>query len=613
MRSIVIDRRQMLAALAATGIGTPVFHRALVSLLQEQADEKEAKVSVEMIKTAEWISGTEFDEEERAAIAKSLGDSAENWEKLRKHKLAFDDLPAMHFRPLADPPRESVPIERAPPLTEASPPQMPQHRDDIAFLPVTELSALIKSRTISSVELTKLYLERLKKYNELLNCVVTTTDELALQQAAKADSEIAAGRYRGPLHGIPWGAKDLIAVPGYPTSWGIPQFEQRELDQYATVARRLEQAGAVLVAKLSLGAIAMGDRWFRGMTRSPWNYKIGSSGSSAGSASATVAGLVGFSLGSETLGSIVSPCRRCGATGLRPTYGRVSRYGCMPLAWTMDKVGPITRSVEDCALVFAAIHGYDGLDPTTHDWPFHWPKAVDLSALRVGYTRRRRRSNGNDQEDDEQTERDDLTTLQALGCQVIEIELPSAKDEWVLAETIDVEAASVFDDMLRARDTDGWNRWPGIFRAAQFMTAIDFLRLQRRRRQLMFEMEQLMRSVDVLVNTQDLLIANLTGHPAVVIPQGFRERDGRKVPYSTVFTGRLYEDDRLLALAHAYQNSITAQLDRPPLDELIEAKVVDEKEAAEKAKQAETAGESDSDKNNQNNGKGKSGKQGDGR
>ncbi|MDG2012817.1 MAG: amidase, partial [Pirellulaceae bacterium] len=331
----MIDRRQLLTVVAGTGIGTPVFHRALTGLLQDEVPENRSKVTPDMVKTAEWISGTEFSEEERAEIAKSINRSMRDWDKLRTQELGFEDLPALHFQPLTGAPRQAYAVQRSVNPIESATLDLPSSEEDIAFLPVAELASLIRQKKISSVELTKLYLGRLEKYNSLLNCVVTMTDDMAMKQAKQADREISAGRYRGPLHGIPWGAKDLIAVPGYPTTWGIPQFENRELPYTATVARRLHEAGAVLVAKLSLGAIAMGDRWFRGMTRSPWNYKLGSSGSSAGSASATVAGLVGFALGSETLGSIISPARRCGATGHRPTFGRVSRAGCMPLSWSM--------------------------------------------------------------------------------------------------------------------------------------------------------------------------------------------------------------------------------------------------------------------------------------
>ncbi len=280
---------------------------------------------------------------------------------------------------------------------------------------MTELASLIRDRQVSSIELTKLYLDRLKRFDPLLKCVVTFTEDLALKQAAQADQEIAAGHYRGPLHGIPWGAKDLIAYPGYPTTWGATPFKDRVIDVKATVAARLEEAGAVLVAKLSLGALAMGDQWFGGRTRSPWDPRTGSSGSSAGSASAVAAGLVGFAIGSETLGSIVSPCRACGASGLRPTFGRVSRHGCMTLSWSMDKLGPIARSIEDCALVFDAIHGADGLDWAAVDQPFEWPPKVALDRLKVGYIEQPNRPAEN---------REELKILRKLGFELVPITLP---------------------------------------------------------------------------------------------------------------------------------------------------------------------------------------------
>ena len=575
----MIDRRQLLTVVAGTGIGTPVFHRALTGLLQEEVPNTRPEVTAEMVQTAEWISGTDFSEEERQAIAKSVNRSMRDWDKLRSQSLGFEDLPALHFQPLSGVPRQAYSVQRSVNPIESATVDLPSSDEDIAFLPVAELASLIRRKKISSVELTKLYLRRLEKYNSLLNCVVTMTDDLAMKQAKQADREISAGRYRGPLHGIPWGAKDLIAVPGYPTTWGIPQFENRELPYTATVARRLQEAGAVLVAKLSLGAIAMGDRWFRGMTRSPWNYQMGSSGSSAGSDSATVAGLVGFSLGSETLGSIISPARRCGATGHRPTFGRVSRAGCMPLSWSMDKIGPITRNVEDCALVFAAIHGYDGLDPTAHSWPFHWPSQRDFSGLKIGYTpqRRGRRSAENDSDESNGTPaRADLEILSQMGCELVEVQLPEEQTEWVLANTIDVEAASVFDEMLRKGETAGWNTWPGTFREAQFISAIDYFRIQRRRRQLQHKFEEVFKELDFMVNCNDLLITNLTGHPSVVIPVDYREAGGIKIPVSSLITGHLNDDDRLLAFARAYQQRVTAHLERPPLDEMMSKKAAKE-------------------------------------
>jgi Asp-tRNA(Asn)/Glu-tRNA(Gln) amidotransferase A subunit family amidase len=592
----MLDRRQLLGVVAATGLGTPLFHRALAGLVQEATPASDAPViSAEMIKSAEWISGIEFTDEERSEIAASVSRSASGLAELRSQPLKFDDLPAMHFQPLGKPVSGPVTLQRAVSVHNPNAAvTRPASNDEIAFLPVVKLAELLRTRQITSETLTGIYVERLKKYNPLLNCVVTLTEDLAWKQARQADEEIAAGKYRGPLHGIPWGAKDLIAVPGYPTTWGIPQFETRQIDRAATVVQRLEQAGAVLVAKLSLGAIAMGDMWFRGMTRNPWNYTQGSSGSSAGSAAATVAGLVGFALGSETLGSIVSPSRRCGATGFRPTFGRVSRAGCMPLSWSMDKIGPLARSVEDCALVFAAIHGYDGLDPTVIDRPFSWPAPVDFRGVKVGFSPRRTRRNDSDDENRQQGEPDaapprpDLEILEKLGCELVEIELPAEQNQWALADVIDVEAASVFDDMLRARQTEGWNSWPGTFRAAQFVSALDYLRLLRRRRQLQFRMEEVMESVDFLVNCNDLLITNLTGHPSVVMPQSYREANGRKTPVSALLTGRLNDDDRLLALALAYQNELTAHHAHPPLDQQMEEKLAAEARAAadEAAKKA---------------------------
>ena len=587
----MIDRRQLLAVVAGTGFGTPVFHRALTGLLQEEESHNEkAKVTSEMVKTAEWVSGTNFSDEERQAIAKSVNRSTANWNELREQKLEFEDVPALIFQPVTGTPREQFEVTRSVKTTGTAKVDLPDTEQEVAFLPVSRLSSLLRQKKISSVELTKIYLARLEKYNPLLNCVVTMTDELALKQARQADKEIATGQFRGPLHGIPWGAKDLIAVPGYPTSWGIPQFENRELPYTATVAKRLEEAGAVLVAKLALGAIAMGDKWFRGMTRCPWNYKLGSSGSSAGSASATVAGLVGFSLGSETLGSIVSPSRRCGATGMRPTFGRVSRAGCMPLSWSMDKIGPITRSVEDCALVFAAIHGYDGKDPTAHNWPFSWPANLDFSGTKIGFVKKRERRNGKQNEDDSskpQPPRQDLEILRKMGCELVEVELPVEKTQWILANTIDVEAASVFDEMLRAGETEGWNTWPGTFREAQFVSAIDYFRIQRRRRQLQYKFEALMGTVDFLINCNDLLITNLTGHPSVVMPTGYRDVNGRRLPESALITGQLNGDARLLAFSLAFQKHLTAHLEHPPLDELAKAKILEEKEAASEEQQKE--------------------------
>jgi Asp-tRNA(Asn)/Glu-tRNA(Gln) amidotransferase A subunit family amidase len=330
------------------------------------------------------------------------------------------------------------------------------------------------------------------------------------------------------------------------------------LDEKATVARRLEEAGAVLVAKLTLGALAWGDEWFGGMTRNPWNVREGSSGSSAGSASAVAAGLVGFALGSETLGSIVSPCTRCGATGLRPTFGRVSRYGCMPLAWSMDKIGPIARSVEDCALVFAAIHGADGLDATAIDRPFHWPPKRDIRTLKVGYF----------DQDVRPESRPEILVLSDLGVKLIPVKLPDEIPASALTTILNVEAAASFDELTRQGISDGIGRWADVFPQAQFISAVEYLRANRVRTLLMRKMEEMMEGIDAYVGGDDLVITNLTGHPTAVLPNGLIERDGAMVPDSLTFTGRLFGESDLLALAHAYQQATSHHLRRPPMQDL---------------------------------------------
>jgi Asp-tRNA(Asn)/Glu-tRNA(Gln) amidotransferase A subunit family amidase len=546
-------RRRVLKALAGLGIGSAVFQRALAAQAEKSSD-----VTADMIQQAEWIAGLELSEADRKSTAGAVNRELDNFRQLRAVALENSDVPAILFHPAPwlAPSRDN---ERGTVrLSEQAAPIRPQSEEELAFLPVTELAALIRTREVSSVELTRLYLKRLQQFDPALLCVVTLTEELALKQAERADRELAAGRYRGPLHGIPWGAKDLISVRGYKTTWGAPIYQDQSFDVTATVADRLERAGAILVAKLSLGALAMGDRWFGGKTRNPWNTKQGSSGSSAGSASATAAGLVGFALGSETLGSIVSPCRRCGTTGLRPTFGRVSRYGCMSLSWSMDKIGPITRSVEDCALVFGALHGFDGLDPTAVDRPFHWPSQRDLRTLKVGYF----------ETDKPMSERPELQVLTQIGVKLIPVKLPDKYPVWALTTILDTEAATVFDEITRKGITEGLNSWPGIFRLGQFVPAVEYLRANRIRRLLMEEMKQVMSEIDLYVEGNDLGLTNLTGHPTVVLPNGFRKRGDIETPTSITFTGRLYGETELLVVAHAYQQMTGHHLKHPPMKTL---------------------------------------------
>ncbi len=552
-----LTRRHVLATLGGLGLGTAAFHRAL-AWQAEQA----GKVTPELIRQAEWIAGITLTDEERKAIAGTVERDQRRFESLRKVPLSNSIPPAFAF--FAAPPQDAggdVRRDEVRPIESAAV-EKPQTGEDLAFLPITELSALFRTRKVSSVELTKLYLGRLKRYDPLLKCVVTLTEELAMTQAERADREIAAGRYRGMLHGIPWGAKDIIAWPGYKTTWGAGHYQDQMLDVKATVARRLEEAGAVMVAKLTVGSLALGDQWFGGMTRNPWNPEEGSSGSSAGSTSAVVAGLVGFAIGTETLGSIVSPCRRCSASGLRPTFGRVSRYGCMTLSWSMDKVGPIARSIEDCALVFGAIHGADPNDMTAVERAFSWPPRRDVQSLKIGYFEGERPAE----------ERRAHEKLKELGVKLSPIKLPDQYPVSSLTLILNTEAAAAFDDITRAGVRDGIGRWGNTFRTGEFVPAIEYLRACRVRTLVMREMQETMAGIDLYVGGDDLTLTNFTGHPTVVVPDGSRDKSPHDQPGTITFTGQLFGESDLLALAHAYQQASGGHLRRPPLEKLLAAK-----------------------------------------
>jgi Asp-tRNA(Asn)/Glu-tRNA(Gln) amidotransferase A subunit family amidase len=547
----LLTRRQALLAVSSIGLSSTVASRALASQVADAGT-----VTLEMIQQAEWIAGLELTEEERQATLAGIQSNLDNITTNRSAKIPYDLSPAVHFS--ADPFAKSLADAHrnaARPTDSSSLAELPE-KEKLAFLPVTELAALIRTKQLSSTELTRLYLDRLHEYNDLLKFVVTFTDDLALKQAAKADQEIAAGRYRGPLHGIPWGAKDLMAYPGYPTTWGATPFKDQSFNYKATVAQRLDDAGAVLVAKLTMGALAMGDKSFGQMTRNPWNTDEGSSGSSAGSASAVAAGCVGFAIGTETLGSIISPSRRCGVTGLRPTFGRVSRHGCMTLVWSMDKIGPIARHVEDTALVLDAIHGTDGLDPTVINRPFTWPPKRSLRKLKVGYVK-------SDSESDD--DRRELIVLRGLGVELVPIHLPPAEEVWPACIVLDVECATVFNELTRNKITQDLNEWPNIFRAGEFISGVEYLRAMRIRSQLMDRMKTIMKEVDLYVAGDDLALTNLTGHPSVTIPHGIQTKRGKQSVTSLKFTGRLFGETDLLSVAMAYQRATGNHLETPQI------------------------------------------------
>ena len=549
----VWSRREWLALLGSLGVGNAVFHRALVATAAQMPGEG---ITPEMVKNAEWIAGITLSDSQRRAVANRLTASLRQLRQLRDTPVGYDVPPALLFTPAPGPMTGGMERGQVQPSPLPEPLRRPKSDTDLAYLPVHQLAELLRSRQVSSVELTRLYLERLRKYDPALLCVVTLTEELALRQAEQADREIAAGRYRGPLHGIPWVAKDLIAYPGYRTTWGAEPFREQRLEQKATVAARLEEAGAVLVAKTSLGALAQGDQWFGGQTRNPWNPKQGSSGSSAGTAAAVAAGLAAFGLGSETLGSIISPSIRCGVTGLRPTFGRVSRYGCMPLAWSLDKIGPMARCVEDCALILGAIHGADPRDPTTVTRPFHWPGKKPLRELRVGYFEDKGLA----------TAEADLKILRSLGVQLVPIHLPGRLAQAVVGIILEAEAATVFDDLTRSGIQQGIGNWAITFRRARFHTAVDYLRAQRLRTTLMHQMQQLFEKIDLYVGGNDLALTNLTGHPSISLPNGFTSAG---TPTAITFTGSLFGETDLLTLAQAYQEATGYHRRRPPEEKWV--------------------------------------------
>lgn len=444
---------------------------------------------------------------------------------------------------------------------------VPANKEELAFYSVAQLSVLLKSRKITSSEITRLYLSRLKKYGDTLQCVITLMEQEALSQAAKADQEIAAGKYKGPLHGIPYGVKDLISVKGTKTTWGAMPFKDQSFDETASIVNKLEAAGAVLVAKFTLGALAQGDIWYGGVTKNPWDLSQGSSGSSAGSSAATSAGLVAFSIGTETLGSIVSPSTRCGVTDLRPTYGRVSRHGAMALSWSMDKIGPICRSALDCALVFETIRGTDGKDPNVVDASFNYDAKTDLKKLKIGYLKDFFEADYATKANDQKA----LEVIQQLGISPEPISFLFDVPVTPIRMMLTAEAAAAFDELTRTgRDSllvnQRRNAWPNSFRTARFIPAVDYINASRVRKQLIEQYHEKLKDYDVIITPSfggnQLLVTNLTGHPCLVMPNGFTEKGS---PTSISFLGKLFGEAAVLQLGKAFQDATDWDEKTPPL------------------------------------------------
>ncbi len=559
---------------------------ALPAVAQPAAPEGPVRPDPADIDAASRVLDLTLTEAERDSLQQDLAEQLDSVRRLRALVPDNAVAPAVRFDPLFWRPGAARELAAAAALPDAdpvwelpAPAARPADPAELAWMSVGELAALLRAGEVTSVELTRLALARLEEHDPQLHCVITRLEDRALEHARRADREAAAGHWRGPLHGIPCGVKDLLAIPGHRTTWGAAPYQDQQRPELATVCRKLEEAGAVIVAKLTLGALAWGDVWFGGMTRNPWNPEQGSSGSSAGSASAVAAGLVPFAIGTETWGSIVSPSTRCGVTGLRPTFGRVSRHGAMALSWTMDKIGPIARSAEDCAMVLEAIMGPDAHDPTVIAAPFRPDRAAThRERLRVGYLADLFEPEGGERDADGDGAPNDpglaldravLDVLRDAGHELIPVALPD-RDPYPLSLILTAEAATAFQDLtLSGRDEELVRQiraaWPNVFRAAQFIPAVEYLQANRQRLLLMRDFAAIFAEVDVYVTPSfgggGLLMTNLTGHPQLVVPNGFLP-DGS--PHSISFVGDLFGEAELVAVAAAYQARTRWDQERPP-------------------------------------------------
>jgi Asp-tRNA(Asn)/Glu-tRNA(Gln) amidotransferase A subunit family amidase len=585
------DRRRFLAYFSGIGMGSSLLPGVLWAQMPQ--DSTPARVTDEMLKSALAISGLTFSDEDRKAVLQGVNRSLTSFEEVRKLEIPNDVAPPFYFSPIV--PGMKVNRTREPLHFSAPVVKRPANLEDVAFWPIVQLAQLIKTKQVTSLELTQMYLGRLHKYNDKLNCVVTFLDEVAIAQAKAADAEIASGKYKGPLHGIPWGAKDIIAVKGYKTTWGSGAYKDQMIPEDASVVEMLREAGAVLLAKLTSGELAQGDNWFGGQTKNPWNTEQGSSGSSAGPGSATAGGCVAFAIGTETSGSILSPSGRCGVTGLRPTFGRISRHGVMALSWTQDRLGPMCRYAEDCAIVMSVIAKPDGKDLSVSEIPFNWNARLDIHKLRVGYLK-----DGFEEVRDTAASAMNakaIEQVQALGVKLVPVKMP----DWnVDGSSYGVESAVFFDEMIRSnRDKQMTN--PGRangFRSARLIPAVEYLQSQRARTMMMMKLAEATADVDVYlvpangggggaggrgrgagadgegrgrggdpnarrgVTQRHFAMANTACYPAINVVHGFTDAG---TPGSFTFYARPFGEAELLAVAKAYQDASGFHLKHPTL------------------------------------------------
>lgn len=556
-------RKQFLAGFL-TAVSAPGFATGFAELAQDSSANPPQEITLEHLKAYEQMLGIEFTDDERKAILNDVRGLRRSYSSLRAAKLENHVPVSTPFVPVGRTDyagsSNKVEVEGYYSL------KLPTSADDIAFLSVAQLASLVRRKLISPTELTNLYLNRLERYGGPLLNVITLTPELARAQAQQATEEIAKGKYRGPLLGIPYGLKDLFAVRGFPTTWGAAPFAEQKLDFDCAVYERLTQAGAVLCAKLSMGALAMNDVWFNGRTKNPWNPAQGSSGSSAGSCSAVAAGLLPFAIGTETQGSIMSPSHRCRVTGLRPTFGRVSRFGAMALSWSMDKAGPIGRTAEDCAIVLSAINGSDYRDSSTRQLPFSWKAERDAAkffkSLKIGLVQTHTAS----------TKPNYISLLESLGAKLTPVQFTPVPEG--IHIDLSVESAAAFDEFTRIDAIDGLKEslWPNMFRTHRFVGAVEYLQAMRLRTRVMEAFEKELDEFDFVVapdrGGQLLFVTNRTGHPQLLIPNGSTSSNGQEVEQSFSLVGRLFGESLICRAGWLLQQSMRHHEKRPDLSKL---------------------------------------------